>query len=214
VKEAAKGLGRDLLGANVGYRSDLSTTEYVTRLYQTFLRRAPDSGLSGYVTQADTNGRSSVLEAFLSMSAYSERSGALYREIFWLISDHLGTTRMIAERTGSLAGIKRHDYLPFGESANSLGGRATMQGYVAESVRQGFTGYEEDAETGLDYAQARRFSSEQGRWFTRSWQARIELIRRVSIVMPTRSTINSPTLTRRICPCSKAAFCATRASRG
>ena len=166
VKEAAKALGRDLLGANTGYRSDLSTTEYVTRLYQTFLRRAPDNGLSGYVTQADSQGRSSVLEAFLSMSAYTERSGALYREIFWLISDHLGTPRMIAERTGSLAGLKRNDYLPFGESANALGGRATTQGYAGESVRQGFTGYEEDSETGLHFAQARYLSSTQGRFIS------------------------------------------------
>jgi hypothetical protein len=53
VKEAAKALGRDLLGANVGYRSDLSTPEYVRRLYETFLRRVPDGGLSDHVTQAD-----------------------------------------------------------------------------------------------------------------------------------------------------------------
>jgi RHS repeat-associated protein len=97
------------------------------------------------------------------MSAYSERSGALYREI-WLISDHLGTPRMIAKRTGKLEGITRSDYLPFGESANQLGGRAATQGYVNESVRQGFTGYEEDAETGLDYAQARYYADGQGRF--------------------------------------------------
>jgi RHS repeat-associated protein len=176
VRELGKELGRYLLGAtphnyngdniNFPYRSDLSTTEYVTRLYQTFLRRAPDSGLSGYVTQADQQGRSSVLEAFLSMSAYSERSGALYREIFWLISDHLGTPRMIAERTGKLEGIKRSDYLPFGESANSLGGRATSQGYAGESVRQGFTSKEEDSETGLDYFEARYYSPSQGRFIS------------------------------------------------
>jgi RHS repeat-associated protein len=88
----------------------------------------------------------------------------LYREIFWLISDHLGTPRMIAERTGKLEGIKRSDYLPFGESANALGGRATSQGYASESVRQGFTGYEEDAETGLDYAQARYYAISMGRF--------------------------------------------------
>jgi hypothetical protein len=36
-------------------------------------------------------------------------------DVEWLVADHLGTPRMIAERTGALAGIKRHDYLPFGE---------------------------------------------------------------------------------------------------
>jgi RHS repeat-associated protein len=71
---------------------------------------------------------------------------------------------MIAKRTGKLEGITRSDYLPFGESANQLGGRAATQGYVNESVRQGFTGYEEDGETGLDYAQARYYANGQGRF--------------------------------------------------
>ena len=176
-------MGRYLLGATPHdyngddmanpYRMDLSATEYVTRLYQTFLRRAPDSNFNGYVTTAATAaGRNTVLEEFLSMSAYTERSGALYREINWLIGDHLGTPRLIAERTGKLEGVKRSDYLPFGESANTLnpqsvnnpGGRGGNNGYVAENVRQGFTGYEEDSETGLDYAQARYFASGQGRF--------------------------------------------------
>ena len=97
---------------------------------------------------------------------YNEPSDALYREIFWLVSDHLGTPRLIAERTGKLEGVKRSDYLPYGESANALGGRATTQGYAGESVRQGFTGYEEDSETGLDFAQARYLSSTQGRFIS------------------------------------------------
>ena len=108
--------------------------------------------------------RNTVLEEFLSKAAYNERSGALYREIYLLISDHLGTPRMIAERTGKLEGIKRSDYLPYGESANALGERAQSQGYAGESVRQGFTGYEEDSETGLDFAQARYYASGQGRF--------------------------------------------------
>jgi RHS repeat-associated protein len=166
VKEAAKALGRDLLGANVGYRSDLSTPEYVTRLYETFLRRAPDGNAGNWQTQADQQGRSYVLEQFLAMSAYSERSGALYREIFWLVSDHLGTPRMIAERTGKLEGIKRSDYLPFGEEIESgTGGRTTAQGYGGQdSIRQKFTGYERDAETDLDFAQARVYANKLGRF--------------------------------------------------
>lgn len=45
------------------------------------------------------------------------------------------------------------------------GGRTTAQGYgVYDGVRQGFTGYERDSETGLDYAQARYYSPTQGRF--------------------------------------------------
>jgi RHS repeat-associated protein len=88
--------------------------------------------------------------------------------IQWLVADHLGTPRMIANLSGDLAGptgIKRHDYLPFGEELFAgTGGRTTGQGYSGDNVRQQFTGYERDDETGLDYAQARYFSSTQGRF--------------------------------------------------
>lgn len=84
----------------------------------------------------------------------------------WLVSDHLGTPRMVADQTGSLAGVKRHDYLPFGEEVGAgVGGRTTAQGYnQLDSVRQGFTGYEKDTETGLNYAHARYQSPTMGRF--------------------------------------------------
>jgi RHS repeat-associated protein len=73
---------------------------------------------------------------------------------------------MVADRTGSLAGIKRHDYLPFGEElyANT-GGRTTTQGYSAsDNVRQKFTKKERDVETNLDFFEARYYSSTMGRF--------------------------------------------------
>lgn len=84
----------------------------------------------------------------------------------WLVSDQLGTPRMVVERSGSLAGMTRHDYLPFGEELSAgAGGRTTTQGYgAADNVRQKFTGYVRDTETRLDYAQSRYFASLQGRF--------------------------------------------------
>ena len=88
--------------------------------------------------------------------------------IRWLVTDHLGTPRIEADATGSLAGVRRHDYLPFGEELlvgmgnGSL--RSTSNGYTADCVRQKFTGYERDDETGLDYAQARYYANRQGRF--------------------------------------------------
>jgi RHS repeat-associated protein len=68
-------------------------------------------------------------------------------------------------KTGSLAGTKRHDYLPFGEELFAgIGGRTTTQGYTGDSVRQKFTSKERDNETGLDYFLARYYSSAQGRF--------------------------------------------------
>lgn len=83
----------------------------------------------------------------------------------WLVKDHLGTARMIADQSGSLGGVTRHDYYPFGEE-NLSGGtiRTTGNGYQAEGVRQKFTGYEHDTETDLEFAEARYMSSKQGRF--------------------------------------------------
>jgi RHS repeat-associated protein len=82
----------------------------------------------------------------------------------WLISDHLGTPRMVADQTGSLSGVKRHDYLPFGEELTWQGGRDSGHGYNTDSVKQKYTGYEHDGETNLNFAEARYHSDQQGRF--------------------------------------------------
>ncbi len=84
----------------------------------------------------------------------------------WLVSDQLGTPRMIFDKTGSLAGTKRHDYLPFGEEVGAyVGQRTTTLGYSnPDGLRQKFTEKERDLETGLDYFTSRYFGSSQGRF--------------------------------------------------
>jgi RHS repeat-associated protein len=78
--------------------------------------------------------------------------------------DHLGSPRVI---TNSSAGVvSRHDYMPFGEEIGSgVGGRTTGMGFgIADGQRQKFTSHERDAETGLDYMQARYYQNLQGRF--------------------------------------------------
>ncbi len=83
----------------------------------------------------------------------------------WLVNDQLGTPRMAIDQTGALAKVTRHDYLPFGEEIGAgVGGRTYLQGYVADGTRQQFTGHERDAETGLDFMQARHYNGQQGRF--------------------------------------------------
>jgi RHS repeat-associated protein len=87
----------------------------------------------------------------------------------WLVTDHLGSTRMTADSTGSLTSVKRQDYLPFGEDLSAgirQSGGQGQYGYEppVSNVRQKFTGYERDGETGLDYAQARMYANVQGRF--------------------------------------------------
>ncbi|HWQ34496.1 MAG TPA: RHS repeat-associated core domain-containing protein [Blastocatellia bacterium] len=89
------------------------------------------------------------------------------KQLQWLVTDHLGSTRMLVNRSGSLNGIKRRDYLPFGEElAATIGHRAASgSGYaVDDKPRMKFTGHERDGESGLDYMQARYCSSVQGRF--------------------------------------------------
>jgi RHS repeat-associated protein len=73
---------------------------------------------------------------------------------------------MMLDQTGSLANVKRHDYLPFGEELFSpTGGRSAALGYASgDGVRQQFTQKERDIEAGLDYFGARYYSFAQGRF--------------------------------------------------
>jgi RHS repeat-associated protein len=87
------------------------------------------------------------------------------RQLQWLVQDHLGSTRMVADRSGSLGGVRRHDFLPFGEELFAVVGiRSVALGYGADSTHQKFTSKERDYETGLDYFLARYYSSTQGRF--------------------------------------------------
>jgi len=100
----------------------------------------------------------------VSNIVFSGASGSSAK-LQWLVSDHLGTPRMIIDQTGSLATVKRHDYLPFGEEVSTLGLRTSSLGYSAsDGIRQQFTNKERDVETGLDYFRARYYSSVQGRF--------------------------------------------------
>jgi RHS repeat-associated protein len=76
-------------------------------------------------------------------------------KISYTTNDHLGSPRITTDSLGKV--ISRRDFLPFGEEIQ----RAS---YGSDSVRQKFTGYERDSETGLDYAKARMFGSGVGRF--------------------------------------------------
>jgi RHS repeat-associated protein len=87
------------------------------------------------------------------------------RQLQWLVQDHLGSTRMVVDRSGSLGGVRRHDFAPFGEELSAgVGIRSAAIGYGDDLTRQKFGSKERDNETGLDYFLARYYSSVQGRF--------------------------------------------------
>jgi RHS repeat-associated protein len=118
------------------------------------------------VVSAATDGVARIAEVEAYFGGGAQQVGSGEAEIEWLVSDRLGTPRMVVDQTGSLAGIKRHDYLPFGEEIGAnVGGRTTGQGYSQpDATRQHFIGSERDDETGLDYMQARYYASMMGRF--------------------------------------------------
>lgn len=147
--------------------TDTSKTDqqFAVALFNAFLQREPsEDEVSTWVATIQSEGRSQALQSFASLPASGELAGTLYREILWLVPDQLGTPRMISERSGSLTGIKRRDYLPFGEEVPASF-RNGFSGYNAtDTLRQKYTSSERDIETGLDYFLARYYSSTQGRF--------------------------------------------------
>ena len=94
---------------------------------------------------------------------YAGRTPAALR---YLTADPLGSTRVVTGQDRSV--LTRHDYLPFGQEIEpARGNRATVSGYTVSLVdgpAQKFTGKERDAESRLDYFQARYFSGAGGRF--------------------------------------------------
>jgi RHS repeat-associated protein len=80
----------------------------------------------------------------------------------YLSTDHLGSTRLVTGENGSV--MARHDYLPFGEEIPSGYANRGADWAADDSVKQKFTGKERDAETQLDFFQARYYSAAQGRF--------------------------------------------------
>ncbi len=83
----------------------------------------------------------------------------------YLTEDHLGTPRIITNELGEV--VARRDFLPFGEELfNGVGARAEnlKYGTNASDVKQKFTGYLKDSETGLDFAEARMYENRYGRF--------------------------------------------------
>jgi RHS repeat-associated protein len=80
--------------------------------------------------------------------------------------DHLGSPRILTDSSSQV--ISRRDFLPFGDQlSDSVGNRSSIPGYsITDSIRQKFTGYQRDEETGLDFAQARYYSNINGRFMS------------------------------------------------
>ncbi|MBK7706080.1 MAG: RHS repeat-associated core domain-containing protein [Acidobacteria bacterium] len=79
-------------------------------------------------------------------------------------TDMLGSPRVITDSEGNV--ISRRDFKPFGEEISSNTGERTITAKygTADNLRQKFTTYQRDEETGLDFAEARMYENRHGRF--------------------------------------------------
>ncbi len=85
--------------------------------------------------------------------------------ISYTTTDHLGSPRVITDKNGNVT--SRRDFMPFGEELNAGTPNRTEAAKYApasDGLRKKFTGYEKDAETGLDFAAARYYNNQYGRF--------------------------------------------------
>jgi RHS repeat-associated protein len=81
-----------------------------------------------------------------------------------LTIDHLGSARVVTNENGAV--VNRKDFSAFGEETVTSQ-RTTTPGYTdaeTRNVRQDYTGYQKDEESGLEYAQARYYNTQHGRY--------------------------------------------------
>ncbi|MBK9438859.1 MAG: hypothetical protein IPN51_12925 [Chloracidobacterium sp.] len=114
--------------------------------------------------------------------------------VAYLTADHLGSPRINTDVTGAVT--SRHDYHPFGEEMATTQ-RTSGLGYAADTVRKQFTGYERDSETELDFAQARYYAKQIGRFMSADVLggniASPQTLNRYSYVINNPSNLSDPT---------------------
>ncbi|MBK7706127.1 MAG: RHS repeat protein [Acidobacteria bacterium] len=88
-------------------------------------------------------------------------------QVAYLTNDHLRSPRVNTDENGKV--VASHDYRPYGEEVTER----THSQYAADTIRKQFTGYERDGETDLDFAQARMYSNQLGRFSSSDTTRRI-----------------------------------------
>jgi RHS repeat-associated protein len=78
-----------------------------------------------------------------------------------LTTDTVGSARIVTNENGAVTG--RKDFGPFGDGTVTAQRTADLV-YTPPDIRQDFTGYQQDEESQLEYAQARYFNPTHGRF--------------------------------------------------
>ncbi|MEP7212409.1 MAG: RHS repeat-associated core domain-containing protein, partial [Acidobacteriota bacterium] len=98
------------------------------------------------------------------VAEYSSATPTASPNTYYTTIDYLGSPRVITDRMGTV--ISRRDFMPFGEELfpDATYRLAASKYGVNDNIRQRFTGYQKDDETGLDFAEARMYKNEHARF--------------------------------------------------
>ena len=169
VYDAAGSVTRDAVGERFGYDAESHQKEFFSPSNQT---TTPDA-----TYQYDGEGRrvKKVVGNEVTIFVY-DASGQLAAEysttvtptsqakVSYLTTDHLGSPRVITDQYGRVS--SRKDFAAFGDeiaTPQRVSG-TNGNGYDPPNVRQDYTGYQKDGETGLEFAQARYYNAGHGRF--------------------------------------------------
>lgn len=156
----------DAEGRNTSVTSTVGGTTIINFSYDGDGKRVQKSVVGGATTTFVYDAQGNLAAEYLT-GGTNPHYGTQY-----LTADHLGSTRMetmlsASGSCGSLYAASRSDYLPFGQEIPTSWNRSDYASTCTEpdpSQRIKFTSKERDAETGLDFFNARYFSSAQGRF--------------------------------------------------
>jgi RHS repeat-associated protein len=119
----------------------------------------------------DPNGTGAVTEVTVFVYStgkligeYSTKAPPQNPTTSYTATDQLGSPRVITNALGQVT--SRRDFMPFGEeiTPDTSYRTASLTYNTADNVRQKFTGYQKDDETGLDFAEARMYENRHGRF--------------------------------------------------
>ncbi|HEV3037800.1 MAG TPA: RHS repeat-associated core domain-containing protein [Candidatus Angelobacter sp.] len=167
------GFNYDLAGNLIQESIDANTQNSYTYDAESRLIESTQNGVSSASFRYDGDGRRVekivsgqttvyVYDSNALVAEYGPATGAAGTQ--YLAKDALGSTRLITASDASV--VARYDLMPFGELVPAgFASRSSIPGYgPLGSTRQLLTGKERDAETGLDFFEARYYASIQGRF--------------------------------------------------
>ncbi len=169
VYDAAGSVTRDATGQRFGYDAENHQKEFFAASNQT---TTPDASY-----QYDGEGKrvKKMVGNEVTVFVY-DASGQLAAEysttvapttqatVSYLTTDHLGSPRIITDQYGRVS--SRKDFTAFGDeivTPQRVAG-PNGNGYDPPNVRQDYTGYQKDGESGLEFAQARYYNAGHGRF--------------------------------------------------